>query len=105
EPPIVEVLPEHRVEMPAAVFVKQVPVIAPRYPAEDPGRANVGAEVGGTAAAVEAGGVDDPGHGPGTRPGDHVHDDALLFEGLQHAEVGHSAGGPAAPCHPDPPPP
>ena len=102
EPPVVEVSAEHRVEVPAAELVDEVPVAAPRQPAEDPRGAQVGGEPAGAVVAVEAGSVEGPGHGTGTRAGDHVHDDAALFEGLEHAEVGHAAGGPAAEGHTDP---
>ena len=59
-------------------------------------------ELIGGVVAVEAGCVDDAGHGTGARPGDHVHDDAVLFERLEDAEVGHAAGGPAAEGHANP---
>ena len=101
EPPVVEVLAEHRVEVPAAVLVQQVPVVAARQAAEEPRRPQVGGELGGAVVAVEAGGVDDAGHRAGAGAGDHVHDDAVLLEGLEHAEVGHAAGGPAAEGHAD----
>ena len=101
EPPVVEVLAEHRVEVPAAVLVQEVPVVAARQAAEQPRRPQVGGELVGAVVAVEAGGVDDAGHGPGAGAGDHVHDDAVLLEGLEHAEVGHAAGGPAAEGHAD----
>ena len=94
--PVVEVFAKHRIEMPAAVLVEKVQLVAPRQAAEQPRRAQVGRELAGAVVAVEAGGVDDAGHGAGTRPGDHVHDDAVLFEGLEYAEVGHAASGPAA---------
>ena len=76
-------------------------MVAPRQAAEEPRRPQVGGELAGAVVAVEAGGVDDAGHGAGAGAGDHVHDDAVLFEGLEHAEVGHAAGGPAAEGHAD----
>ena len=69
--------------------------------AEDPRRPQVGGELGGAVVAVEAGGVDDAGHRPGAGPGDHVHDDAALLQRLEHAEVSHAAGRPAAEGHAD----
>jgi hypothetical protein len=41
-------------------------------------------------------GVQDPGHGPYARAGDHIDDDAILIEGVEHTQVRHAAGTPAA---------
>ena len=64
------------------------------------GRRSVG-ELVCAVVGVQAGGVENAGHGAGAGAGDHVHDDAVLFEGLEHAEVGHAASGPAAEGHAD----
>ena len=66
-----------------------------------PGRPQIVGEPFGEVVAVKAGGVKDAGHGPGAGPGDHVHDNAVLLQRLEHAEVGHAAGGSAAEGHAD----
>ena len=54
----------------------------------------IGGKLIGGVVAVEAGGVDDARHRAGARPGDHVDDDAVLFERLEDAEVRHAASRP-----------
>ena len=99
ESPVVQVLAQHRVELPAAILVQEVPVAALRQAAKNPGGAKVRGERICVVVGIQAGGVQNAGHGAGARAGDHVDDDAATLEGLEDAEVRHASGGPAAEGH------
>src|SRR5262249_33086247 len=99
---VVQVLAEHRVEVAAAVLIQEVKLVASSHESKQPRRAEVVGEQVSAVLGVDAGSVDHAGHGPGTRAGDHVDDDAALFERLEHAEVGHAARRAAAEGKADP---
>ena len=99
ESPVVQVLAQHRVELPAAILVQEVPVVALRQAAKNPGGAKVRGERIRVVVGIQAGGVHNAGHGAGAGAGDHVDDDAAALEGLEHAEVRQASGGPAAEGH------
>ena len=69
--------------------------------AKDPPGPQIGGKLIGAVVAVEAGRIEDARHRAGARSGDHVDDDAVLFEHLEDAEVRHAASTPAAESHAD----
>ena len=94
--PVGQVFSEHRIEVAAAVLVQQVPITPAGEPPKEPRELQIGGELAGAVIAIQTGAIKDPRHGPRARAGDHIDDDAVLFQGLEHTQVRHAAGGPAA---------
>ena len=46
--------------------------------------------------AIQTGAIDGPRHGPRARARDHIDDDTVLFQRLEHTQVRHAASCPAA---------
>src|SRR5262249_30458023 len=101
ELPVVEVFAEHGIEVPAAVLVQEIELVASPQVPEEPRRLQIFGELGSAVVAVEAGGIDDAGHGAGAGPGDHVNDDTASLQHFEPPQVRHAARRPAAEGHPD----
>src|SRR5579883_3553048 len=99
--PVVQVFAQHRIELPATVLVKEVPVLSARQSAEDPREMQIVSEVAGAGSTIKPGGLDCPGHRPSACAGNRIHDDTILLQSLAHTPLGHSPCGPTAESHAD----